>query len=150
MPSSCCWLDAPASWEPQLVNGNIIKFQAGAGPLVPLDHPKAVVSLMKGSLLPNWASIHLHYGGQFTCLYTHHEHSLAGGGGDTKVRNGFADTGTLMNSLSLPPRQTEHPILLGPAVCQCLGDESRWRLLGMGQVQAKSRRFLLQGGSGRG
>lgn len=100
---------------------------------------------MKGSLLQNWASIHLHYGGQFTCLYTHHAHSLAGGGGDTKVQNGFPGTRTLMNSPSLPPRQTEQPIPLGPAVCQCLGDDSRRRLLGMGQIQGKTRRFLPRG-----
>ena len=51
----------------------------------------------------------------------------------------------LINSLSSPPRQTEQPILLGPAVCQCLEDEGRRRFLGMGQMLAKTRRFLPRG-----
>ena len=104
-------LTAKQSLLVQIVNHNIIKTQAGAGPLAPLDHPKwrykAVVSLMKGCLLQNWASIHLYYGGQFICLYTHLEHALAGGGGDSKVQNGFPSTGMLINSPSPPATKAD-------------------------------------------
>lgn len=62
-----------------------------------------------------------------------------------RVRNGFAGTRTLINSLSQLPKQTEHPILPGLAVCQCLEDEGRRRFLGMGQMLAKTRRFLPRG-----
>lgn len=49
----------------------------------------------------------------------------------------FQAPGTLTHSLSPLPPQTELPILLGPAVCQCLGDKRELRLLGMGQTQAE-------------
>lgn len=133
MPSSWWWGAAPGSWELQLVSSNIIKSQAGASPLAPLDRPKAVVSLMKGSLLQNWAPIHLHYGGAvYLLIYT--PRTLPGRG--WRPREGAE---RLSRHRDADERiQTEHPILPGPAVCQCLGDKRELRPLGMGQIQAKT------------
>ena len=49
------------------VSGNIIKSQAGARPISAFRSSKGSGFLNESSLLQNWASIHLHYGGQFTC-----------------------------------------------------------------------------------
>lgn len=137
IPSSLCRCHLrPPQWEKgahghavvvgeRPIRDNIIKSQAGAGPISAFRSSEGSgflnerFSITKLGFHPSplWGAVY---------LLIHRRRALPGRGWwRHKGWNGFPGTGTVMNTPSLPPRQTEHLILLGAAACQsCLGDES--------------------------